>query len=67
MEGGLCHAAARVDTRSSIIWNRGNAFVEPTARDRPYRQYEFIFMFSKSRFIASTALCLSRKMSGTSH
>lgn len=36
--------------RSSIIWNRCNAFVEPTARDRPYRQYEFIFMFSKSRF-----------------
>lgn len=36
--------------RSSIIWNRVNAFVEPTARDRPYRQYEFIFMFSKARF-----------------
>ena len=36
--------------RSSIIWNRVNAFVEPTARDRPYRQYEFVFMFSKNRF-----------------
>lgn len=36
--------------RSSIIWNRVNAFVEPTARDRPYRQHENIFMFSKSRF-----------------
>ena len=36
--------------RSSIIWNRCNAFVEPTARDRPYRQYEFLFMFSKNRF-----------------
>eukprot|EP01037_Dinobryon_pediforme_P006125 gene6125-6200_t len=36
--------------RSTIIWNRVNAFVEPTARDRPYRQYEFVFMFSKSRF-----------------
>ena len=36
--------------RSSIIWNRCNAFVEPTARDRPYRQYEFVFMFSKARF-----------------
>lgn len=36
--------------RSSIIWNRCNAFVEPTARDRPYRQFEFVFMFSKSRF-----------------
>ena len=36
--------------RSSIIWNRCNAFVEPTARDRPFRQYEFVFMFTKSRF-----------------
>ena len=36
--------------RSPIIWNRCNAFVEPTARDRPYRQYEFVFMFSKNRF-----------------
>lgn len=36
--------------RSSIIWNRGNAFVEPTARDRPHRQYEFLFMFTKTRF-----------------
>lgn len=36
--------------RSSIIWNRVNAFVEPTARDRPHRQYEFVFMFTKSRF-----------------
>lgn len=36
--------------RSSIIWNRGNAFVEPTARDRPHRQYEFVFMFTKNRF-----------------
>ena len=36
--------------RSSIIWNRVNAFVEPTARDRPYRQYEYVFMFSKARF-----------------
>lgn len=36
--------------RSDIIWNRINAFVEPTARDRPYRQYEHIFLFSKNRF-----------------
>lgn len=36
--------------RSSIIWNRCNAFCEPTARDRPHRQYEFVFMFSISRF-----------------
>lgn len=36
--------------RADIIWNRVNAFVEPTARDRPHRQYEHVFMFSKSRF-----------------
>lgn len=36
--------------RSSIIWNRVNAFPEPSARDRPHRQYENIFMFSKSRW-----------------
>lgn len=36
--------------RTAIIWNRCNAFVEPTARDRPYRQYEQVFMFTKSRF-----------------
>ena len=36
--------------RSTIIWNRCNAFVEPTARDRPHRQYELVFMFTKSRF-----------------
>lgn len=36
--------------RSSIIWNRCNAFVEPTARDRPHRQYEHVFMFTKNRF-----------------
>lgn len=36
--------------RSDIIWNRVNAFVEPTARDRPHRQYEHVFLFSKSRW-----------------
>lgn len=36
--------------RSDIIWNRCNAFAEPTARDRPHRQYEHLFMFTKSRF-----------------
>jgi site-specific DNA-methyltransferase (adenine-specific) len=36
--------------RSDIIWNRCNAFAEPTARDRPHRQYEHVFMFTKSRF-----------------
>lgn len=36
--------------RSTIVWNRCNAFSEPTARDRPHRQYELVFMFTKSRF-----------------
>jgi site-specific DNA-methyltransferase (adenine-specific) len=36
--------------RCDIIWNRCNAFAEPTARDRPHRQYEHLFMFTKSRF-----------------
>lgn len=36
--------------RSDIIWNRCNAFTEPTALDRPYRQYEHIFLFTKTRF-----------------
>ena len=36
--------------RSDIIWNRHNAFAEPTARDRPHRQYEHVFLFTKNRF-----------------
>jgi len=44
--------------RSDIIWNRGNAFVEPTARDRPYRQHEHIFMFVKSRFYSFDRVAL---------
>lgn len=36
--------------RNDIIWNRCNAFAEPTAVDRPHRQYEHIFLLSKSRF-----------------
>jgi len=36
--------------RSDIIWNRGNAFAEPTALDRPYRQHEHLFLLTKSRF-----------------
>lgn len=36
--------------RCDIIWNRCNAFAEPTARDRPHRQHEHVFMFAKSRF-----------------
>jgi DNA modification methylase len=36
--------------RSDIIWRRSNAFSEPSARDRPWRQHEHLFLFSKSRF-----------------
>jgi DNA modification methylase len=35
--------------RSPIIWHRENCLTEPTARDRPSRSYEFVFMFVKSR------------------
>lgn len=35
--------------RSPIIWYRSNAMPEPTAKDRPSRSYENIFMFVKSR------------------
>ncbi len=34
--------------RSPIIWQRKGTIPEPTAKDRPWRTYEFIFMFSKS-------------------
>lgn len=33
--------------RSSIIWQRHNTLPEPTAKDRPWRTYEFVFLFSK--------------------
>ena len=35
--------------RSPIIWHREDCLMEPTARDRPSRSYEFVFMFVKSR------------------
>jgi DNA modification methylase len=35
--------------RSPIVWRREGSLPEPTARDRPWRTYEFVFMFSKSR------------------
>lgn len=35
--------------RSPIIWHRENCLIEPTAKDRPSRSYEFVFMFVKSR------------------
>lgn len=34
--------------RSSIIWVRKSAIPEPTSKDRPWRKYEHIFLFSKS-------------------
>ena len=40
--------------RSPIIWHRENCLVEPTARDRPSRSYEFVFMFVKSGNTSST-------------
>ncbi len=35
--------------RSSIIWLRRTSVPEPTAKDRPWRQYEFVFLFAKAR------------------
>lgn len=35
--------------RSPIVWHRQNCLPEPTAKDRPSRSYEFVFMFVKSR------------------
>lgn len=34
--------------RSAIIWVRKSAIPEPSSKDRPWRQYEHIFQFSKS-------------------
>ena len=34
--------------RSDIIWQRETSIPEPTAKDRPWRTYEHIFMFTKS-------------------
>ncbi len=35
--------------RAPIVWHRENCLPEPSAKDRPSRGYEFIFMFVKSR------------------
>lgn len=35
--------------RSPIVWLREGTIPEPTAKDRPWRTYEMIFLFSKSR------------------
>lgn len=34
--------------RSPIIWQRPNSLGEPTAKDRPWRTYETVFLFSKN-------------------
>lgn len=34
--------------RSPIVWRREGSIPEPTAKDRPWRTYEMIFMFAKS-------------------
>jgi DNA modification methylase len=34
--------------RSPIIWQRNGSIPEPTAKDRPWRSYEFIFLFARS-------------------
>lgn len=34
--------------RSAIVWERKSAIPEPTSRDRPWRKYEHIFLFSKT-------------------
>jgi DNA modification methylase len=35
--------------RAPIIWRRESAIPEPNALDRPWRTYEFVFLFTKSR------------------
>lgn len=34
--------------RSAVAWARSSAIPEPTARDRPWRTYEQVFLFAKS-------------------
>ncbi len=34
--------------RSDVIWVRNTAMPEPSAKDRPWRKYEHVFIFSKS-------------------
>lgn len=35
--------------RSDVIWCRPTALAEPSVKDRPSRQHEYLFLFSKSR------------------
>jgi DNA modification methylase len=43
----LAMQAAGWTLRSDIIWMRASSIPEPTAKDRPWRKYEHIFMFTK--------------------
>ena len=53
--------------RSPIVWERKTAIPEPTGKDRPWRKYEFIFLFSKSvRYYFDRMVWRARKTSGTS-
>jgi len=44
----LAMQAAGWTLRSDIVWRRTTSIPEPTAKDRPWRTYEHIFMFTKS-------------------
>lgn len=35
--------------RADVIWCRDSAFPEPSVKDRPHRQHEYIFLLSKGR------------------
>jgi DNA modification methylase len=35
--------------RAPIVWERKDCLSEPSAKDRPWRTYEYVFMFAKSR------------------
>jgi DNA modification methylase len=42
--------------RAPIVWRRKGAMPEPTARDRPWRTYEMVFLFAKApRYFFSRA------------
>lgn len=36
--------------RADIIWCRETAFPEPSVKDRPHRQHEYLFLLSRSRW-----------------
>ena len=44
--------------RADIIWCRETAFPEPSVKDRPHRQHEYVFLLSKSRRYFFERSCL---------